>query len=241
MHGTFSAYSWDVKSLNWIFRKTVFNLPCTYSNKVIGSYHISMSAIRNVWADYCFVYLATDTEAKCWICCAGCHRHSAHASPKPAWKRWIVVFGAIKRLPKFSISAAAHIADCTRLCNDWAQAPVYRKWNNTAGLLHSLPSGSARPARRSLRHQPPQTPVFTGTMIWGLVWVGYCSIVAENQYNGLAVDLKTQRWPSAGWCPAATPSAVTLTPIALSVHCSLHAAGMLSSALLSVCWFRLPV
>lgn len=155
-----------------------------------------------------------------------------YASPKPAWKRWIVVFRAIKRLPKLSIDAAAHITDCTRLCKDWAQAPVYHRWNNTARLQHSLTSGSACPTSRSLRREPPQRRVFSGAMIRGLLWVGYCSIVAENGYNGLAEDLRTQGWPSAGWCPAATPSVVTLTPIALSVHCSLHAAGMHSSALL---------
>lgn len=45
---------------------------------MIGSYHISTSAIRNVGAEYCLghVYGAADTEAKC-ACCAGCRRHSA--------------------------------------------------------------------------------------------------------------------------------------------------------------------
>lgn len=46
-----------------------------------------------------------------------------HFFPKPAWKWWILVFCSIKRLPKFSIAAAAHITDCMRLCKDWVKAP----------------------------------------------------------------------------------------------------------------------
>lgn len=123
-----------------------------------------------------------------------------HASLKPAWKRWIAVFRTIKRLPKFSITAAAYITDCTRLCKDWAQAPVYHKWNNTARLLHLLASGFAGACIAGLRRGES----FQWAMIRGLLWLGYCSIVAENRYNGLAEDLRTQRWPSAGQCPTAT-------------------------------------
>lgn len=167
MHGTFSTYIWDGISPNWmpadIFRKTVFICLAHAVAKWLAAPIFPHQEKRNIWAKYCFghVYQDTDTEAKCCICCADSHRHSA-CLPKPAWKRWIVVFCAIKRLPKFSIAAAAHITDCTRLCKDWAQAPFYHKWNDTAWLLHSLTSGSARMARRSLLRSLRRDDSFRG-------------------------------------------------------------------------------
>lgn len=155
MHCIFPTYIWYGISPNWmsvdIFRKAVFIclehavtkwlaatiFPCqekeTYELSIVLAMYIELQTLKRSAAFA--VQAVTDV---------------LHASPKPGWKRWIVMFRAIKRLPKFSIAAAAHITDCTRLCKDWAQAPFYHKWNDTAWLLHSLTSGSACMARRSL-------------------------------------------------------------------------------------------
>lgn len=75
--------------------------------------------------------------------------HILHFSPKPAWKWWIVVFHGIKRLPKFSIAAAAHITDCTRLCKDWVKAPFIINGTiprdcctRSPPVLHARPAGA---------------------------------------------------------------------------------------------------
>lgn len=178
-----------------------------------------MSGIRNSVTKYCFghVLYTNWSTVLYWLCSfvqvvKGCQRLAF--LPKASLKLLNCCISRHQSLQKFSIAAAAHITDGTQLCKDWVKSPFII--NGTIPLDCCLPPVlSAQPAWArvvSLHRDEPFQGHDKGPAFGRILF--YCG---WKLVQWLAEDLRIPRWPSAGWCSTATPSVVTLMPIALSV------------------------